>query len=48
VEKPKGGSHSEDLGVDVEIILEWILGKYVGKVWIVVMWLRIGTSGGLL
>jgi hypothetical protein len=27
VEKPAGGDHSEDPGVDGRIILEWILGK---------------------
>jgi hypothetical protein len=26
----KGRDHSEDLGVDGRIILEWILGKYGG------------------
>jgi len=26
-EIPKGRNHSEDLGVDAKIILEWILGK---------------------
>jgi hypothetical protein len=26
----------------------WILEKYSGMVWIGLMWLRIGTSGGLL
>jgi hypothetical protein len=30
------------------IILEWILGKWGGKVLIGFIWLRIGTSGGLL
>jgi hypothetical protein len=40
--------HTEDLGVDRRIILEWILGKYDGKVWIGFMWLRIGTIGGPL
>jgi hypothetical protein len=38
----------ENPGVDEKIILEWILGKYVGKVWTGCIWLRIGTSGGLL
>jgi hypothetical protein len=28
----KGKDHSEDLGVDVKVILEWILGKNYGKV----------------
>jgi hypothetical protein len=27
-EKLKGGNHSEKLGVDGRIILEWIVGKY--------------------
>jgi hypothetical protein len=44
------GDYSEDLGIDEEIIREWILGKEdVGvKVWTGFIWLRIGTSGGLL
>jgi hypothetical protein len=29
------------------IILEWILGKYGGKLCTGFIWLRIGTSGGL-
>jgi hypothetical protein len=44
-ENLKGRDQSEDLGVDGKIILEWILGKEVLKLCI---WLRIGTSGGLL
>jgi hypothetical protein len=44
----KGRDHSEDLGVDGRIILEWILGKYGGKVWTGFIWLRIATSDGLL
>jgi hypothetical protein len=32
--------------VDGKIILEWILGKQAGKVWIGFIWLRIGTNGG--
>jgi hypothetical protein len=44
----KGRDHSEDLGVDGKIILEWISEKYGGKVWTGCIWLRIGTSGGLL
>jgi hypothetical protein len=44
----KGTEHSEDIGVDGRIILEWILRKYGEKVLPGFMWLRIGTSGGLL
>jgi hypothetical protein len=39
----KGGDHSEDMGIGGKIILEWILGKLGGKVW-----LRIGTNGKTL
>jgi hypothetical protein len=28
--------------------LKWTLGKYVGKVWIGLIWLKIGTGGELL
>jgi hypothetical protein len=29
----KGRYHSQDLGVDEKTILDWILGKYDGKLW---------------
>jgi hypothetical protein len=48
LETLKGRHHSGDLGVDGKITLDWILGKQNGKVWIGFIWLRIGTSGGLL
>jgi hypothetical protein len=41
----KGRDHSEDLGVDGRIMLEWILRNQAGKVWTGCIWLRIGTSG---
>jgi hypothetical protein len=47
-ENLKGGDHSEDLGVDGWIILEWIFGKQGGNVWNRCIWLGIETSGGLL
>jgi hypothetical protein len=49
VGKPEGKNHSEDLGVDgrIGLILKWIFGILVLRVWIGFMWLRIGTSGGL-
>jgi hypothetical protein len=40
--------HWEDLDVVGWTILEWILERYEGMVWIGLNWLRIGTSGGLL
>jgi hypothetical protein len=30
----KGKDHLEDEGIDGKIILEWIFGKYGGRVWI--------------
>jgi len=40
--------HSEYPGVDVKIILEWILGKRGGKFWTGFIWFWIETSGGVL
>jgi hypothetical protein len=43
-ENLKGRDHSEDLCTDEKIILEWILGKWGGKVWTEYMWLRVGVQ----
>jgi len=37
-----------DLGADRSILLKWIVEKGGVRVWIEFIWLRIGTSGGLL
>jgi hypothetical protein len=47
LESLNGRDHSEDLGVDARIILEWILEKQGVKVWTEFIWLRTETSGGL-
>jgi hypothetical protein len=38
----------EDVGVDGRIILKWIWEKYGENMWTGFIWLRRGTSGGLL
>jgi hypothetical protein len=46
--KPEGRDHSEDLGVDGRIISTRIFGKEDWRVLIGLIWLRIGSGGGLL
>jgi hypothetical protein len=48
LENLKGRDHSEYVGIDERITLEWILEKYGRKVWTGFVWLRIRTSGRLL
>jgi hypothetical protein len=36
------------IGVNVGILLKWILKKQGVRMWAGFIWLRIGTSGGLL
>jgi hypothetical protein len=44
----KEGDHLEDQDVGEWTILKWILERRDGMVWTGLMWLRIGTIGGLL
>jgi hypothetical protein len=48
VEDLKGRNYLEDLGVDGILTLELFLRKYGGNELTGFIWLRIGTSGGLL
>jgi hypothetical protein len=47
-ENLKGRGQPEDIGVHGKVILEWNLDKSDARVWIEFIWLRIGSSGGLL
>ena len=40
--------HMEDPGVDGRIIVRSIFRKWNGGVWIGLIWLMLGTGGGLL
>jgi hypothetical protein len=40
--------HWEDQDIDGWTILKLIIERYDGKVWIGLIWIRLGISGGLL
>jgi hypothetical protein len=48
VGKSESKSQSKDLDVDGRIILEWIVKKYVGRVWTGFIWLKLGSNDRLL
>jgi hypothetical protein len=48
VGNPEGKRLLEHQDVDRWVIINWILEKQDGMVWTGLIWLRIGTDGGLL
>jgi hypothetical protein len=42
------GDHLGDLGVDERILLKWIFERWGGEAWTGLIWLRVGTDGGIL
>jgi hypothetical protein len=40
--------HLEEIGVDGRRMFKWILKKWSGRLWVGLICLRIGMSGGLL
>jgi hypothetical protein len=44
----KERDHQEDVEVGGRILLQWILKKYDGLLWTGFIWLKIGTSDGIL
>jgi hypothetical protein len=46
-ESQKEGDHWEDQGVGDCTILKWVLKRLDVVLWIGLIWLKIGTSGGL-
>jgi hypothetical protein len=46
--KTEGKDHLEDAGVEGKIILKWIFRKWNGRIGTGLIWLKIGTGGGLL
>jgi hypothetical protein len=47
-ENLEGGDNSENLNVDVRIILQWILGKLDWESWTGFIRIKIAITGGLL
>jgi hypothetical protein len=47
VGKPERENHLKDLGVNGRIIRKWIFKKWYG-IWTGLIWLRIGSGGGIL
>jgi hypothetical protein len=48
IQGEREGDHLKDPGIDGRIILKLIVKKWDGGAWTGLIWLRIGTGGGLL
>jgi hypothetical protein len=40
--------HSQDVGADGRILIKRVFKKWDGEAWIIFLWLRVWTGGGLL
>jgi hypothetical protein len=47
-ESPKEKDHLKDRDADGRMGLEWIFGRFAGRVWSGFIWLMVRTVGGLL
>jgi len=45
---PRERDHLRDLGVDENVISQWVFKKFYEEAWTGLIWLRIGRGGGLL
>ena len=48
VGRSEGKNHLEYVSVEGRIIFKWIFQKLYEEAWTGLIWLRIGTGGGLL
>jgi hypothetical protein len=46
LENMKGRDHLEDVGIDVRIILKWIMKQYGVRLWTCFIWLRMWPIRG--
>ena len=46
--RPDGKRLLEDIGIDIRIILKWILKKWDEITWTGFLWLRTGTAFGII